>query len=208
MFGLENSEIFDQQDAAPEKTAKKKGNAFLSNLHDIVFLVAGVLLVFSLLFRIVIVSGPSMKNTLIDGDWLLLMSNVLYSNPKQGDVVVACKDSYDNGTPIVKRVIATEGQTVDIDFEEGIVYVDGKALDESYILTATTRAEGVQFPLVVDEGCLFVLGDNRDDSKDSRSPEIGLIDKREVLGKAIFVLFPGNEKGNVTRDLGRIGVIS
>ena len=205
---MENSEIFDQQDAAPEKAAQKKGNTFLSNLHDIVFLVAGVLLVFSLLFRVVIVSGPSMKNTLIDGDWLLLMSNVLYSNPKQGDVIVACKDSYDNGTPIVKRVIATEGQTVDIDFEEGIVYVDGNPLDESYILTETTRAEGVQFPLVVDKGCLFVLGDNRDDSKDSRSPEIGLIDEREVLGKAIFIIFPGNEQGNLTRELGRIGVIS
>lgn len=205
---MDNSEIFEQQDIKPERRTAKKGNAFLANLHDVVFLVAGVLLVFSLLFRIVIVSGPSMKNTLIDGDWLLLMGNVLYSDPKQGDIIVACKESYENGTPIIKRVIATEGQTVDIDFDEGVVYVDGVALDEPYTLTETSLFEGVTFPLVVDEGCLFVLGDNRGESKDSRSPEIGLIDCREVLGKAIFVIFPGNEGGRLTRELGRIGVIS
>ena len=205
---MENPEIFEQQDTKQEGTMSKKNNAFLSNLHDVVFLVAGVLLVFSLLFRIVVVSGPSMKNTLVDGDWLLLVGNVLYNEPKQGDVVVACKEAYENGTPIIKRIIATEGQTVDIDFDEGVVYVDGVALDEPYTLTETNLFEGVTFPLVVDEGCLFVLGDNRNESKDSRSADIGLIDQREVLGKAIFVVFPGNEKGNVTRELGRIGVIS
>ena len=205
---MEKSNFFEQQDSKPELSTPKKNNTFLSNLHDVVFLVAGVLLVFSLLFRIVVVSGPSMKNTLVDGDWLLLVGNVLYSDPKQGDVVVACKESYENGTPIIKRVIATEGQTVNIDFEEGIVYVDGIALDEPYTLTETTLFEGVTFPLVVDEGCLFVLGDNRNESKDSRSVDIGLIDEREVLGKAIFVLFPGNDMGNRARELGRIGVIS
>ena len=203
---MENSEIFEQDANVPGKS--KKENPFLANLHDVVFLVAGVLLVFSILFRIVIVSGPSMKNTLIDGDWLLLMSNVLYNNPKQGDVIVACKDAYDNGTPIVKRVIATEGQVVDINFETGTVTVDGKVLDEPYILSPTDRDEGVQFPLTVPEGCLFVLGDNRRESKDSRSPEIGLIDEREILGKAVFIIFPGNEKGAYERDIGRIGVIS
>ena len=205
---MDKSNFFEQQDTEPEINTPKKNNTFLSNLHDVVFLVAGVLLVFSLLFRIVVVSGPSMKNTLVDGDWLLLVGNVLYSDPKQGDVVVACKESYENGTPIIKRIIATEGQTVNIDFEEGIVYVDGVALDEPYTLTETTLFEGVTFPLVVDEGCLFVLGDNRNESKDSRSVDIGLIDEREVLGKAIFVLFPGNDTGNTTRELGRIGVIS
>lgn len=203
---MDNSEYIEEQE--PKKAAVKKGNAFLSNLHDVVFLVAGVLLIFSLLFRVVIVSGPSMKNTLVDGDWLLLMGNILYGDPKQGDIVVACKEAYDNGTPIVKRVIATEGQTVDIDFEEGVVYVDGKPLAEPYTLTETTRPEGVEFPLVVDQGCIFVLGDNRHDSKDSRSPEIGLIDEREILGKAIFLIFPGNEKGNMIREFGRIGVVS
>ena len=204
---MENFDIEANNSEQIEQTAKK-GAGFLANLHDIVFLVAGVLLVFSLLFRMVVVSGPSMKNTLIDGDWVLLMGNVLYNNPKQGDVIVASKKSYDDGKPIVKRVIATEGQTVDIDFDEGVVYVDGNALDEPYTLTATTLFEGVNFPLTVEEGCIFVLGDNRNESKDSRSKEIGLIDCREVLGKAVLILFPGNEKGNMERDLGRIGVIS
>ena len=205
---MENNDFLVQQNIETDKNSVKKGNAFLSNLHDVVFLVAGVLLVFSLLFRVVIVSGPSMKNTLIDGDWLLLMGNVLYREPKQGDIVVACKETYDNGTPIIKRVIATEGQVVDIDFENGIVYVDNVELYEPYILSKTTLFEGVKFPLTVDEGCIFVLGDNRGESKDSRSTDIGLIDCREILGKAIFVLFPGNENGIYERDLGRIGVIS
>ena len=205
---MDKKEYFVDYDETTDKESKKKSNMFLSNLHDVVFLVAGILLVFSLLFRVVIVKGPSMKNTLIDGDWLLLMSNVLYSNPKQGDVIVACKESYDNGTPIVKRVIATEGQTVNIDFEEGIVYVDNVALDEPYTLTKTNLYEGVSFPLTVGEGCLFVLGDNRNESKDSRSTDIGLIDRREILGKAVFVLFPGKVSEQSSRELGRIGVVS
>ena len=107
-----------------------------------------------------------------------------------------------------RPVIATEGQKVNIDFDAGIVYVDDVALDEPYTLTPTTLHEGVSFPLTVDKGCVFVLGDNRDESKDSRSPEIGLIDCREILGKAIFVLFPGDDDGDIQRDLSRIGVIS
>ena len=204
---MDNFDIDINESDEMEKMPQK-GTGFLTNLHDIVFLVAGVLLVFSLLFRMVVVSGPSMKNTLIDGDWLLLMGNVLYNDPKQGDVIVASKKSFDNGKPIVKRIIATEGQMVDIDFEEGVVYVDGIALDEPYTLTETTLFEGVNFPIKVEDGCVFVLGDNRNESKDSRSKEIGLIDCREILGKAIFLIFPGNEKGNINRELGRIGVIS
>ena len=192
----------------PVRISKHKNKKiFLSYLHDLAFLVAGILLVFSLLFRVVVVSGPSMNATLVDGDWLLLLSNVFYNEPKQGDIIVASKDSFDNGTPIIKRVIATAGQEVDIDFNVGIVYVDGIALDEPYVNTPTNLNEGVEFPLVVEEGCIFVMGDNRNISKDSRSTEIKLIDKREVLGKAIFLFFPGNNKGNTQRELNRIGVL-
>lgn len=205
---MENSEFQASQPEKKHSNTKKKGNAFLANLHDIVFLVAGVLLVFSLLFRVVIVSGPSMNNTLIHGDWLLLLGNVLYNDPEQGDIVVASKESFEDGKPIIKRVIATEGQTVNIDFDAGIVYVDDVALTEPYTLTPTTLYEGVNFPITVDEGCIFVMGDNRDMSKDSRSTEIGLIDCREVLGKAIFLVFPGNNDGKIERDLSRIGVVS
>ena len=177
-------------------------------LHDLVFLLAGVLLVLLLLFRIVIVSGPSMNTTLVDGDYLLLLSNIFYTDPQPGDIVVASKDNFKEGEPIVKRVIATEGQEVDIDFEAGIVYVDGVALDEPYTLTPTNRMEGVLFPLIVEEGHIFVMGDNRNISKDSRNPEIGLVDTREVLGKAVFLIFPGTDGGTTKPQYNRIGVLS
>ena len=182
-------------------------NSLLLYLHDLVTLLAAILLVLLLLFRIVIVSGPSMNATLIDGDYLLLLSNNIYRNPKHGDIIVASKDDFKNGEPIIKRVIATEGQTVDIDFEAGIVYVDGIALEENYTLTPTNREEGVQFPIVVEKGCLFVMGDNRNESKDSRNPEIGQVDKREVLGKAVVLLLPGTDGGQTQAQYSRIGVL-
>ena len=180
---------------------------YLAYLRDIAFWIVGIILAYSLLFRVVTVSGPSMNTTLVHGDCLVLLGNILAGEPEHGDIIVASKDAFENGTPIIKRVIATEGQTVDIDFSSGTVYVDGVALEENYISTPTTNSEGVAFPLTVDEGCVFVMGDNRGVSKDSRSPEIGQIDKREVLGKAIFVLFPGNNDGKQERDFGRIGVL-
>lgn len=188
---------------------KKEGwqGTMLMYLHDLVYLLAGLILVFLLLFRVVVVSGTSMNSTLLDGDYLLLLSNTFYHNPQYGDIIVASKKSFDNGTPIVKRVIATEGQTVDIDFFAGIVYVDGVALEEPYTLTPTTISEGIEFPLTVDDGCLFVMGDNRNGSKDSRHPEIGLIDKREVLGKVFFLFIPGTNNGEEKQDFGRIGVV-
>lgn len=187
---------------------EKRNNYLLSYLHDIVFLVAAILLVFSLFFRIIVVSGPSMKSTLVDGDWLILLNNAFYNQPERGDVVVVSKKAYDNGTPIIKRVIATEGQTVDIDFISGTVYVDGEELHEEYVNTPTNLKEGVEFPLTVNKGCVFVLGDNRNESKDSRSPEIGLVDCREILGKAFFLVFPGNEGGTMAREFHRFGGIS
>ncbi len=201
-------ETIAENDSAALGKSRRYGSIFLSYLHDLTFLIAGVLLVFSLLFRVVVVSGPSMDTTLTDGDWLLILGNVLYPEPQHGDIIVASKDTYDNGTPIIKRVIAKEGQTVDIDFTAGIVYVDGIALEEPYTLTATNLSEGMEFPLTVNDGCYFVMGDNRNVSKDSRSTEIGLVDRREILGKAIFLFFPGNDGGDVERDFGRIGVIS
>ena len=176
-------------------------------LHDLAYLIAGIVLVFLLCFRIVIVSGDSMYNTLVDGDYLLLMSNVFYHEPQQGDIIVASKENYDDGRPIIKRVIATEGQTVDIDFITGTVSVDGQVLDEEYIYTPTTTDEGVSFPLTVDEGCVFVLGDNRLRSKDSRNPEIGLIDTRQIVGKAVMLVFPGTDHGDSAPQFDRIGVI-
>ena len=175
-------------------------------LHDLVYLLAVVMIVFMLLFRIVIVSGSSMYSTLLDGDWLLVTGSVLYQEPKHGDIIVASKDSFNDGEPIIKRVIATEGQTVDIDFEAGIVFVDGVPLEEDYTYTPTNAQEGIIFPITIADGCIFVMGDNRNGSKDSRHPSIGMIDTREVLGRAVFLLFPGTDKQE-NREFDRIGAL-
>ena len=179
----------------------------LEYLHDVVYILALILVVFTFCMRVVIVSGSSMFSTLVDGDYLLLINRPLCGELERGDIVVASMERFKDGEPIVKRVIATEGQTVDIDFRAGVVYVDGEALTEDYIHTPTHLSEGMEFPLVVEEGCLFLMGDNRMDSRDSRAPEIGLVDEREILGRAVFLLMPGTGRGEyrVERDMGRIG---
>lgn len=200
---------------ASEDIEKKKEEpvtwqkSLLLYLHDLIHLLAVVMIVFMLLFRIVIVSGSSMYSTLWNGDWLLVTGSVLYQEPKAGDIIVASKDSFNDGEPIIKRVIATEGQTVDIDFEAGVVYVDGKALEEDYTYTPTNVQEGIVFPVTIADGCIFAMGDNRNGSKDSRHPDIGMIDTREILGRAVFLMFPGmGEDGNeAPRDFDRIGVL-
>ena len=195
-----------QDKKEPEKKLTPAQNLVLY-LHDLLWMLAVIMVAFLVFFRIIVVSGPSMKQTLLDGDYLLLISNLFYHDPKQGDVVVVSKRSYDDGKPIVKRVIATEGQIVDMDFENGIVYVDGLPLEEDYVNTPTNLDEGTVFPQIVEEGCVFVMGDNRNNSKDSRSPEIGQVDTREVLGKVALLLFPGTDGGNQERNMQRIGTV-
>ena len=191
-----------------QNTEKTEGSgSILEYLHDVVYILALILLLFTFCMRVVIVSGSSMFSTLVDGDYLLLINRPLCGELEQGDIVVASMERFKDGEPIVKRVVATEGQTVDIDFRAGIVYVDGVALEEEYTYTPTHLSEGMEFPLVVEEGCLFLMGDNRGDSRDSRAPEIGLVDEREILGRAVVLLMPGTGTGEYTveRDLGRIG---
>ena len=193
----------------PEKKQEKESwqKSIMTYLHDLTHMLAVIMIVFLLLFRVVIVSGSSMYSTLWDGDWVLVTGNLLYNEPEYGDIIVASKDSFNDGEAIIKRVIATEGQTVDIDFNAGIVYVDGVALEEDYTYTPTNYEEGMVFPLVVEEGCVFAMGDNRNDSKDSRHPSIGMIDCREILGKAVFILFPGTDHGYADRNFDRIGAL-
>ena len=204
---MENMEINPSEEKARRKRNKTQ-KGVLSYLHDFVLWLIVIVLVFLLLFRVVIVSGPSMQPTLTDGDYLLLVSSVFYKNPKAGDVIVAAKDSFHNGEPIIKRVIATAGQEVDIDFDAGVVYVDGKALDEPYTLTPTYLNEGVTFPYTVPENCVFVMGDNRNNSSDSRNPFIGAIDKREILGKVLLLVIPGNNTETGKREWHRFGVVN
>ena len=196
-----------ESNSGDQKTVGNWKQSIISYLHDLVYMLMGILLVFLLFFRVIVVSGDSMYSTLLDGDYLLLLGNLIYQEPEQGDIVVISKQSFDNGKPIVKRVIAVEGQTVDIDFENAVVYVDNVALEEPYINSPTNFNEGTVFPLTVAENCIFVLGDNRGVSRDSRDPVIGQVDEREVLGKAIFLMLPGTSHDNLDRDMGRIGVV-
>jgi len=146
-----------------------------------------VVLLFTFVGRTSVVSGSSMDKTLASGD-MLLISRWGYSG-EPGDIVVATKP-YSHNEPIIKRIIATGGQTVDIDFEEGIVYVNGEALEEDYTNTPTNRRYDMEFPLTVPEGYVFLLGDNRNGSYDSRAEEIGLVDERYIMGKAYFRIYP------------------
>ena len=168
--------------------------------------VLAVVLVFTFLIRLIGVDGHSMVPTLQNGDRLLVLSSLLDNDYEYGDIVVLREESFLE-EPIVKRVIATEGQTVDIDFEAGIVYVDGQVLDEPYINELTYMEEGTEFPLTVPEGCIFVMGDNRNHSSDSRDSRLGTVDTRCVLGKAVFLAFPGADDVTGKREFGRIGLI-
>ena len=209
---LPETDLVREPKNQPEKETSP-AKSLLNYLHDFVALLSAILLVLLLFLRVVVVSGPSMRNTLVDGDYIILLSSAFYSNPEQGDIVVASKDSFKDGEPIIKRVIATEGQEVYIDFDNGIVYVNKKPLDEPYILEKIIKdnrqqLNATQFPLIVDEGCVFVMGDNRNNSSDSRNAQIGQIDCREILGKAVFLLFPGKDDITDKRDFKRIGAFS
>lgn len=147
--------------------------------------------IFAFFIRLIDVRGTSMNPTLNNGD-KMLVSGLFYS-PKAGDVVVFKKDEYDPERALVKRVIATEGQVINIDFDEGIVYVDGEPIVEDYILELTTNKLDFIGPQTVPDGCVFVMGDNRNASTDSRKKEIGMVDSRLILGRAYFVIYPLNQ---------------
>ena len=146
-------------------------------------------LLFTFVFRFVGVVGQSMEPTLYENDWLLVTA--MKSDYEYGDIVISTQPNAFN-EPIVKRVIATGGQTVTINFSTGEVYVDGALLEEDYIAGNTTDSEGFSGSITVPEGKLFVMGDNREHSTDSRSDVIGLLDERYIVGKAMVRIFPTN----------------
>lgn len=150
-----------------------------------------IAIIFTFIVRFVGVDGDSMNPTLYNNDWLMV--SAVNNDIKQGDIVISTQPNAFN-EPIVKRVIAKGGQTVDIDFNQGIVYVDGVALKESYVAAPTNTMEGVTFPLVVPQGQLFLMGDNRNNSTDSRSIAVGCVDERYILGVVKYRVTPNFTK--------------
>ena len=151
-----------------------------------------LILLFTFVFKIVGISGSSMEHTLHENDRVIAFS--LFYTPAQGDIVVVNQPN-EFGKPIIKRVIATENQEVDINFDTGEVFVDGVLLDEPYLSTPTTLEGSVSFPVTVEKGKVFVMGDNRQHSTDSRHTMIGQIDTRYILGKAIVRIYPFDQIG-------------
>lgn len=176
-----------------DKAAEKAKNAALEPYDWLqVFVIVAVALVvsFTCLGRVTPVDGVSMEPTLWHGD-LMLVRHIGYSDPQPGDVVVLTKAFDAASGPIVKRVVAVGGQRVDIDYAAGTVSVDGKALDESYIKEAMLVPHyGGLTSVVVPEGSVFVMGDNRNHSNDSRDETLGPVDVRYILGKVELVFFP------------------
>lgn len=184
-----------------------RGRDLYEWIQSLVGSVLVVVAIFTFGIRMLGVDGHSMLNTLQHGDRLMVVNPIFYHDYKYGDIVILRKTGVFDNEPIVKRVIATGGQTVDIDFSEGVVYVDGEALEEDYIREPTYTAEGTEFPLTVPERSIFVMGDNRNGSSDSRDYRLGTVDTRYVIGKAAFLLFPGSGLRHRKAGLRRIGVI-
>jgi signal peptidase I len=198
----ENNEISEEEEE------KSPGQDLYEWVQALICSVLIVVVLFTFVIRLIGVDGHSMVPTLQDGDRLLVLNSMLYHDYKYGDIVILRKTGVFDNEPIVKRVIATEGQTVDIDFETGCVWVDGILLEEDYINELTMREEGTEFPLTVPEGSIFVMGDNRNHSSDSRDASLGTVDTRYVIGRAVFLAFPGPDETTEQRDFGRIGVIA
>ena len=184
-----------------------RGRDLYEWIQSLVGSVLVVVAIFTFGIRMLGVDGHSMLNTLQHGDRLMVVNPIFYHDYKYGDIVILRKTGVFDNEPIVKRVIAVGGQTVDIDFDAGVVYVDGEALEEDYIREPTYTAEGTEFPLTVPEGSIFVMGDNRNGSSDSRDYRLGTVDTRYVIGKAAFLLFPGLDYDTEKRNFSRIGVI-
>jgi signal peptidase I len=184
----ENSK--EKKIVSDEQPDKKK--QFHLNVYDFVsiIMVAFIIiaLIFTFVFRLVGVKGQSMESTLFENDWLITMEQDEYV---YGDIVVITEPNYFN-EPLIKRVIATAGQIVDIDYSSSTVYVDGVALEEPYINESfiLQNNDDITFPYTVPEGHLFCMGDNRNHSTDSRSTLIGAVDERYILGRAMLRILP------------------
>lgn len=182
----------ENQNAAPATTLR--GQSLLEWYEALVSAALVLVLLFSFAFRIIQVDGESMVPTLDNGDKLIVWGAGY--EPQRGDVVIV--DSYTSyGKPLVKRVIGVWGDIINIDFQTGTVEVNGEVLQEDYIAEPTYLFYDVEFPYTVPDGTVFVMGDNRNASLDSRSTYIGCVDKRDILGKVLLCFLPFSNFGVV-----------
>lgn len=175
----------------PSCYCKRSARGLFEWLELFVWVIGITLLIFSVFLRVAVVDGDSMQSTLHSGNTLLLCD--FGYTPKKGDIIVFQVAGSDHSHPVVKRVIATEGDTVDIDFDGWTVSVNDNVIEESYVTKADTAMErgNIAFPLTVPQGCVFVLGDNRNASWDSRYSAVGCVDTRAILGK-VLIRFPAH----------------
>lgn len=175
----------------PSCYCKRSARGLFEWLELFVWVIGITLLIFSVFLRVAVVDGDSMQSTLHSGDTLLLCD--FGYTLKKGDIIVFQVAGSDHSHPVVKRVIATEGDTVDIDFDGWTVSVNDNVIEESYVTKADTAMErgNIAFPLTVPQGCVFVLGDNRNASWDSRYSAVGCVDTRAILGK-VLIRFPAH----------------
>lgn len=182
--------------ARPKKPERKIVSELFEWIETLALALVVAVLVFSFVCRIVSISGPSMTPTLLDKD-RVVVTNFMYT-PKVGDVVVISVPG--QSEPFIKRVVALEGQVVDFDLEEGRLLVDGSPVDEPYInerMTLFAWYNAERFPYTVPENHVFFMGDNRNHSMDSRYAQIGSVDARQIVGRAVFRLYPFNKIGAV-----------
>lgn len=192
LHGLD--ENIDDRNCKFVNPAGKFSSFFFEWLECIIQAVILIVILMTFVFRIVTVEGESMRDTLYSGDRLVVWRwNYV---PKDGDIVVISRGQFVD-KPIIKRVIATEGQTLEINFSDGKVKVDGKILDEKYIKEPMWLQGDADIPYVIPKGYSFVMGDNRNRSADSRFVEVGLIPNQNIVGKADFRIFPFKCMGRV-----------
>lgn len=185
MSAKRRKKLAEAQAAAKELNS---GKELYDWIYSLVIALIICVIIFAFFIRIIDVVGTSMNPTLNNNDKMLVSG--LFYKPSVGDVVVFKKNEYDPDKALVKRVIAVEGQEINMDFDKGIVYINGQPIVEDYILEPTMNKLDFIGPKTVPEGCVFVMGDNRNASVDSRKKEIGMVDTRLILGKAYFVIYP------------------
>ena len=184
-----------------QNVQEKKADGVMVEIYEwleaIAFALSIVVILFTFVFRVVSVSGPSMNPTLTSGDRVIL--NSLFYTPSNGDIVVITQPNSHDNEPLIKRVIAVEGQTISVDAEKDTVTVDGVVLTENYILEEDLQRAGdaFEYPITIPKGKVFVMGDNRNDSFDSRASGLGLVDEDYIMGRAIFRIYPFERVGGL-----------